>query len=221
MSDKNFDFEQHIAIIKPFLENVQKQRLATFFGLNPIAKKHGIVFIGDSITEGFSIHEMLDCKKAMYNRGVGGYKTENVLANLKHLVYDLEPERVFLLIGTNDLGEGNEPEEIVSRIEEIISSIQTTIPDIHIFVQSVYPVNNSEEANTLPVPMVGPRTNENIMNMNQSLRDSAQKLNFNYIDLYSKLLDEDGRLKVDFTFDGLHLNIKGYEIVSQEIDKFL
>lgn len=202
-------------------EFTKKEKLAAFAALNRNAPKGGIVFAGDSITEGFPIHEMLRSQKPMFNRGISGDTTRDVLAKLRHLVLDLEPESVFLLIGTNDLGQGEQPPEIVKRVEEIVSRVQAALTAVRLFVQSVYPVNRNETANTAPFPAVGPRTNEAIRRINAGLRDLASKSNFTYIDLYGKLTGIDGQLDPEYTYDGLHLTVQGYEVVKDELQPHL
>jgi hypothetical protein len=103
MSEKNIEV-QFAEIGNAFMEFMQKTRLASFKELNKRAQKGGVVFVGDSITEGFPIDEILQCNKPMYNRGINGDTSIGVLDKLKEEVFDLIPSKVFLLIGTNDLG---------------------------------------------------------------------------------------------------------------------
>ncbi|MDQ8735619.1 SGNH/GDSL hydrolase family protein [Paenibacillus sp. LHD-38] len=192
------------------------QRLANFVELNKSVEKGGILFIGDSITEGFPIHEMLKCGKAMYNRGIGGDKTQDVLNLMKDIVYDLEPAKVFLLIGTNDLGFDIKPPAIVERIKEIVTNIQQQLPETKLYLQSIYPVNQS-----YPASQAGLRNNHDIQRINVAIREIASKDQIAYIDLYPKLIDGEGLLHDEYTYDGLHLTIKGYEVVREEIQKYL
>jgi lysophospholipase L1-like esterase len=208
-------------IAQAFSEFTHKHRLASFTELNKFAQKGGVVFVGDSITEGFPIHEMLEYDKPMYNRGISGDTTSGVLIKLKDEIFELEPTKVFLLIGTNDLGQGKEPDEIVRRIEEICLYIKKSLPEVELYIESIYPVNRSEFVNLLPIPIVGIRTNDAIQLMNNAIREIAAKNNLTFIDFYSKLIDDAGQLRKDYSYDGLHLSIKGYEIVKEELQKYL
>ncbi|PAD28696.1 GDSL-type esterase/lipase family protein [Paenibacillus sp. 7523-1] len=125
---------------KQSADNNRKKRVATFKGVNRLAKKEGIVFIGDSIMEGFPLYEMYYGIKPIYNRGIAGDMNQGLLQNLQDIVYDLEPSRVILLIGINDLLENKV--RIVNRIEAICKEIKKKLPDTEILVQSIYPVNN-------------------------------------------------------------------------------
>jgi|HigsolmetaGSP11D_1036233.scaffolds.fasta_scaffold18964_2 lysophospholipase L1-like esterase len=206
---------------RKFLEFTIGERYRAFLELNRRAAKGGVVFVGDSITEGFNIHELLRSDKPMYNRGIGGDTTEGVLAKLQGAVLELAPSKVFLLIGTNDLEQGKKPEEIVRNIQEICSRIKAALPDTELYVESVYPVNPHDHANRGPFPAVGSRRNEDIRRINESLKDLSSSGSFTYIELYSKLMDEEMNLHVDYTYDGLHLSIRGYEVVSAELQPYL
>lgn len=208
-------------IFRSYMEFNINQRYTTFVELNKLAELGGVVFVGDSITEGFNIHELLKCDKPMYNRGIGGDTTDGVLAKLKAEVFDLNPNKVFLLIGTNDLGHGKQPEEIVRNIEELCSRIKRTLPETELYVESIYPVNGNDSANEGPFPAVGSRSNEDIQRINHAVRKLASSKHFFFIDLYSKLIDEEGQLDPAYTYDGIHLTTKGYEVVKAELQPYL
>lgn len=210
--------------VKEMLTQVQQmhrsQRLSLFVDLNKHVKPGSIVFIGDSITEGFPVNELLQCDSKMYNRGVGGDRTEDVLKLLEDVVYPLKPNKVFLLIGTNDLGYGSSPMEVVKNIQEITVSIKRNLPETALLVQSVYPVNRALDEKPA-AEMVGMRNNRDIQLINHLLREASLTERFTYIDMYSKLVDVAGLLHAEYTYDGLHLTVKGYEIVSDELQKYL
>jgi lysophospholipase L1-like esterase len=218
MANQITDMESFKKIGVVMFEFMRTSKVEAFAELNKSASKDGIVFVGDSITEGFPIQEMFPNSKNLYNRGISGENTRGVLDNLKHLVLDLEPAKVILLIGTNDLGNGEQPHEIVKRIEEISKKIKAVLPGVQLYLESIYPVNG-DVPNTFPFPVVGSRTNAAIQQINANLRDIASSLNVTFIDMYSKLVGEDGQLKNDYTYDGLHLSIKGYEIVTKQLQK--
>ncbi|WP_141504691.1 SGNH/GDSL hydrolase family protein [Paenibacillus luteus] len=199
---------------------MQERRLANYTQLNRLAHRNGVVFAGDSITEHFPVHELLVSEIPIYNRGISGYTTRGMLRNLRHLVLDLEPSQVFLLIGTNDLGEGDQHQEIVTRIADLCSAIRDGAPAASLTVLSVYPVNPHAEQN-MPFPVVGSRTNEEIIEMNEAISKFADQLHIQYLSLYDLLADENGWLQAAYTYDGLHLNVSGYEAVSAEIQKLL
>ena len=202
--------------MKKLGEFMRKMKLDNFIALNRHAELNGVVFAGDSITEGFPVHELLRSARPLYNRGIGGDTTRGILEHLRHLVLDLAPLQVFLLIGTNDLVEGEAPSDIVLRIREICLAIRKALPQTQLTLLSIYPVNKEAEPD-LPFPVVGVRTNEVIRLMNDEIRQMTVALGIDYLDLYARLSDEQGRLNKEYTTDGLHLSIAGYEQVKAEI----
>ncbi|MFF2482075.1 GDSL-type esterase/lipase family protein [Paenibacillus sp. NPDC058071] len=207
-----------LTISSRMLEKSKKNRLDAFSCLNTSSAKQGIVFIGDSITEQFPMSEMLQSNLVIYNRGIGGFTTSELLQNLQVMLYDLEPSKVFLMIGTNDLGRGSKPEQIALQIEKICAEIQEKLPQAELLVESVYPVN--EQAAVSPLGIEG-RSNEQIIVINERIQEICTRMKLTYIPVYAKLINEDGALEESFTTDGLHLNVRGYEIVRQALSPFI
>ena len=69
--------------------------------------------------------------------------------------------------------------------------------------------------------MVGKRTNEDILSLNKKIKSLAKKEKVNYINVYDKLLDEEGSLNLDYTTDGLHINDTGYDVITGIINNYL
>lgn len=199
---------------------LKARKLADYIELNRHAEPGGIVFAGDSITEGFPVHELLRSGKRLYNRGIGGDTTTGLLHNIRHLILDLQPAQLFLMIGTNDLGEGESPEAIAARIRDICETVRQRLPETEIVLLSLYPVNRNAEPD-LPFPVVGSRTGEAIIEINERLRQIAGELELDYADIHALLTDETGKLEASYTYDGLHLHARGYEVVRTDIQRRL
>ncbi|MDP9697645.1 hypothetical protein J2T16_000542 [Paenibacillus intestini] len=152
-----------------FVSAAKKNRLDSFRRLNPHATKKGISFIGDSITEGFPIHEMYSGEMPVYNRGVGGDTTSELLQKLRETVYELEPSIVVLLIGVNDLAFSSDVNEISGRIKQICQAIMASQPDIRLIVQSVYPINPMYDPRVTQF-ILGSRTNVSILELNKRIQ---------------------------------------------------
>ena len=206
--------------MKPLGDFLKARKLADYCELNRHVQPGGIVFAGDSITEGFPVHELLRASKRLYNRGIGGDTTIGLLHNIQQLILDLQPAQLFLMIGTNDLGEGEPPESIATRIREICQTVQERLPETAVVLLSIYPVNRNAEPD-LPFPVVGHRTNEAIVKINQLLVQIASELNLVYANIHDLLTNEQGRLETSYTYDGLHLNARGYEVVKTDIQSRL
>jgi len=218
MSDFTKRYQQLRSKMFGFKHRAMKEK---FGMLNTRAEKGGVVFVGDSITEEFPLHELLTSELPIYNRGISGDKTTGVFNKLKEEVFDLEPKKVFLLVGTNDLGEPKPYEEVAEGIRKIVIAIKEKLPNVELYLQSIFPVNEPDFADVVPRPTVGYRKNDQIRLTNQEIEKIAKEVNATYIDLYPKLANEKGRLHPDYSYDGLHLSAKGYFVVADELQKYL
>ena len=91
------------------MEKEQRTRLEQCKRLNTCARKGQIVFAGSSLMEFFPVNELQQSpgiNVCVYNRGVSGYISEQLLAHMQDLILDLEPSKLFINIGTNDIGRG-------------------------------------------------------------------------------------------------------------------
>ena len=173
------------------------------------------LFLGDSITYFYDLDKYYEGLPVV-NSGIGGNTTEDILDDMNSRVYKYNPTKVFLLIGTNDLIHDKSVDDIVSNIEEIISEIKNNRPQAEIYVESVYPVNDN-----LDEDMVDVRENDDIMKINDKIKKYCDDNNYTYINMYDKLLDDDGNFNEEYSDDGLHPNDRGYEVITKEIKKYL
>ena len=173
------------------------------------------LFLGDSITDFYDLDKYYEGLPVV-NSGISGNTTEDILSNMDSRVYNYNPSKVFLLIGTNDLLRDKSVEEITENIEIIVNNIRKNEPQTEIYIESIYPVNYE-----LDKSMVGDRSNEDIKQINENLKKYCQKNDCTYIDTYNILIDEDGNFSEEYTDDGLHPNDKGYEVITEELKKYL
>jgi lysophospholipase L1-like esterase len=167
------------------------------------AQTNRVVFVGDSITYGCNWAATLG-NSNIVNQGVCGDTTRDILARLES-VADPQARAYFIMAGINDLSRGIPSDETVSNIRKIIRALEQTSPDSDIVLQSILPVNSWMR----PFPFETSR----VKNVNEELRRIADaKTRVAFLDLYPSFLDDNGRLKSDFTYDGLHLSAAGYEV---------
>jgi lysophospholipase L1-like esterase len=162
------------------------------------------VFLGNSITEGGNWRKLLK-DSTVINRGISGDNTFGVLARMDEII-KLKPARVFILIGTNDLSKRIPDEVVIENIFAIVSKLKAGSPKTKIFVQSILPVNDTVEK--FPQQF---NNASHILTINDQLSRYSERLRYTYIDLYGKFVDDQGKLKASYTFDGLHLNAAGYQ----------
>lgn len=179
--------------------------------------KGGIVFFGDSITEMYDFDRYFP-EYGIINRGISGDYTEHLLSRVQSSVIDIAPSVVFFLAGANDIGRGIPLNDTLANYSAILDAITTALPDCQIVMQSVYPVNAMDSL--LSQFAVGKRTNAKITEMNARLATLSVEKGCTYIDMYPSLVKDDV-LNPEYTIEGLHLNTKGYDVVSNILSPYL
>ena len=201
-----------------------EMKVHNFMCLNKFVKKGEIVFTGSSLCELFPINEMLqnvEPRIRVYNRGIGGFVTDELLTNLAVCVLDLAPRMLFLNIGTNDLSDASRPMvQIMGTYRAILEKVLQAFPDVQIYLLAYYPIN--EEAATPEMkPCLRVRTNEKIAQANAEVQKLAKSLHLHYIDVNAPLKDEQGRLRAEFTYEGMHIRPEGYRTIYPAIKEIL
>lgn len=205
----------------------QQDKLERFRILNQNAKKGEILFTGSSLMEQFPVNELLMTRgmpQVVYNRGIGGFTTEDMLRNMEEMVFALKPRKIFINIGTNDIGsQGYRLEKLMENYGKIITQIRERLPEAEIYMMAYYPVNETDK---LPEgewakTMFLTRTNENISIANKAVEELAGRMGCHFINVNQGLTDEVGKLKKEFTVEGIHMYANGYEVVLENMRPFL
>ena len=177
------------------------QKLSMFEQM-PTPEK-AIVWLGDSITDGGEWSEMFPDFNTM-NRGISSDNTFGVLNRLYEVI-KRKPDRIFLLIGINDIARGIPNEVIIGNYRKIVDRILQQSPTTKLFVQSLLPTNNK---------FTQFKNHQNktslILAVNNELKQMCEDKKITYINLYDAFIDGNGRLSEQFTNDGLHLTGAGY-----------
>lgn len=173
------------------------------FRADPVTK-NDIVFLGNSITARIDWAKLLNDPRAK-NRGISGDITFGVLERLDEVLTG-KPQKIFILIGINDISR-NIPDSIIIRnYKLIIARITVASPSTRIYFQTLLPVNSSFKK--FPNHY---HKDEHILVLNNAIRKLAGK-KVSVIDLYPRFLNTDKKLKVEYSIDGLHLNAVGYQV---------
>jgi lysophospholipase L1-like esterase len=201
-------FKQH------WIDNVKMYREQNKKGY----PEKNVVLLGDSITEGFKVDKYFPDRHVL-NRGIGADIIGNKLPDSDHRgilrrmdesVFDCNPSDVFLLIGINDLGMGHKPDDIEGGDREILDQIKKKAPNVHVHIESLLPTRGNYA-----------KHNANVNDINIRLQKMAQEYGYDYVDLHSKMIDDKGELKEEFTPEGLHLKEGAYKVWKAEIDRIL
>lgn len=209
--------------LNPNLVEFQENLLAEYDERNKNVIKNQILFVGSSIMELFPIEKWEEENKVkfdkyIYNRAVRATTTAFLLEHLNTQIFDLVPSKIFINIGTNDIGFQVDDETFHSNYEKIIRQIQEKLPETEIYVLKYYPVNNVDFPSD---DFMSTRTNELFDAASEKNRQTAEKLNVNFIDVSAGLADENGNLKKEFTFDGAHIMPNGCEIILSNLTAYL
>lgn len=204
-----------VQLLDQWLLNEQEQIRKKYQDLNCISiKDPDVLFLGDSIVEYFPLHELFKTSKTLINRGIRGYRSDLLLEHLESLLFGQAVDKVFLLIGTNDIGKEIPQQETVKNVESIIQAIARNYPLVEICLLSVLPVNESPTYKK----RVHLRGNRKIQSLNHAYQELASVyMNVTFVNVYDDLLDETGQLKEAFTTDGLHLTVAGYQVLAERI----
>ena len=179
--------------------------------------KRRVVFMGDSITEGWSgLCASFFSNRSYINRGIGGQTTPQMLIRFKPDVIDLKPYAVVILAGTNDIAGNTGPSNVKMITDNIFSmSHIATSYGVKVVLSSILPVYKYEWAKEIIDP---PST---IVAVNNRLKEHADSNGMEYLDYYSSMVDDRPGLKNEYSPDGVHPNKKGYEVMSELAEKAL
>jgi lysophospholipase L1-like esterase len=162
-----------------------------------------IIFLGNSLTANTDWAELLGLAN-LKNRGISGDITFGVLERLDEII-EGKPEKVFILIGINDISRNIPDSLILMNHKKMVSRIKAGSPLTKIYLQTLLPTNNTFDKFKNHY-----NKEQHILGVNEALKKLAVIEKVTLIDLYPHFLDSNKRLDEKYTIDGLHLNVLGY-----------
>ncbi len=196
-----------------------------------------VVFMGDSITDGWRLAEAFPGKPYV-NRGISGQTTAQMLVRMYPDVIALKPAAVVFLAGTNDIARNNGPQTIEMIEQNFMAMTELAqLHNIKVILCALTPISDNPAP---PAPAAGaaagqgaagrgagapPRRKQSeqrppadILKLNAWLKDYAAKINASYVDYYAATVDANGEFRSGYTNDGLHPNARGYELMAPVVD---
>jgi len=177
-------------------------------------EKAQVIFIGDSITQGWEgdgkeVWAKYYAPRHAVNLGIGGDRTQHVLWRLDNGNIDgLKPKAAVLMIGTNNSNaEDNTPGQIAEGVAAIVKKLREKLPGTKIMLVAIFPRSENLSAQRGKLAMI-----------NQVIRKQADEKNVFWVDFGHRFLAEDGTMPRSLMPDYLHLSKKGYEIWAEAIE---
>lgn len=175
-------------------------KVSAFTEENKTASNIDVVFLGDSLTEGYDLSTYYPQFKTL-NRGIGGDTTLGLEKRLKVSVYDVQPKVAVMLIG------GNNIYNMFDNYEQILQGFRTNIPNTKIVLLSLSPMGNDYA-----------KKNPTATYNNARIKALALKYGYTFIDIFTPLFDvETNEIYKSFTVEGLHFTAQGYETITRTV----
>lgn len=178
---------------------------------DPAEGEKRVVFIGNSITEGWvNIRPDFFKSNGYIGRGIGGQTSPQLLSRFRQDVVNLKPVAVVINIGTNDIAENTGKYDANFTLDNIKSMAELADANgIKVILSSVTPAGEypwRKEIKNVP---------DKITALNANIEAYAKAKGFAYIDYFSLMKDENRALISSFGTDGVHPNEKGYVVMEK------
>lgn len=174
-----------------------------------------VVFMGDSITEFWNNYNKTFFKNNFINRGISGQTTSQMLLRFRQDVIDLKPSKVVILAGINDIAQNTGPISISEIMGNLISMFELAQANaIKVILCSVLPANYFTWNHKI-------QPADKVIELNDLIQKYASAQQIDYVDYYSKMVDNDKGLQIAFGDDGVHPNAEGYKVMETILAPFL
>jgi acyl-CoA thioesterase-1 len=204
VSDWKKAHEEQLKVDWPWLAKFKEADLAL---PQPAAVENRVVFMGDSITEGWHLDASFPGKPYI-NRGISGQTSPQMVLRFRQDVIALQPKVVVILAGTNDIA-GNTGPMTPEQTEDNLASMADLAAANHIRVVlcSVTPAFDFPwQPGLTPAPKV--------LALNAWIEAYAAQKGYVYVDFHSALKDERNGLPHALSSDGVHPLPSGYAIMA-------
>jgi lysophospholipase L1-like esterase len=184
----------------------------------PAAGEARVVFMGDSITDGWQqprYGNFFSSGKPYVDRGISGQTTPQMLIRFRPDVIDLNPKVVVILAGTNDIA-GNTGSMTNEDIQNNLASMSELAHahKIRVVFASITPVSGYHVGTgAAAIPQTTRRPMSRIQAINDWVKSYAAAHDDVYLDYFSAMVDQSGVMQAELTEDDLHPNAKGYAIM--------
>lgn len=180
----------------------------------PVEGEKRVVFMGNSITEGWkNTHPNFFTQNPYVNRGIGGQTTPQMLIRFRQDVVDLKPHTVVILAGTNDIAGNTGPSTLKMIMDNLKSMAEIADANgIKVILCSVLPAKQypwKPEVNA-PIQIIG---------LNKMIKEYCEQTKFTYLDYYTAMVSPDNAMRPEYTTDGVHVTSLGYDLMEKMVQE--
>jgi lysophospholipase L1-like esterase len=181
---------------------------------DPAPGEKRVVFMGNSITEGWLLQDPSFFQKRPYiNRGISGQTTHQMLVRFRQDVIDLKPAVVVILAGTNDIAQNMGPTTLEAIMDNIISMAELAKHHkIEVVLCAVLP---AYDYNWRP----GLEPAEKITGLNRLIERYCEESKIVFVDYHTPMADDRKGLKYEYGEDGVHPNRNGYKVMEPLVEE--
>jgi len=200
----------HAQQLPPFYDEIQQFKKLDSAHFPP---QNAILFVGSSSFQKWHNVQSYFPNDTIINRGFGGSELTDAIRYANDIIIPYHPRQIVIYSGENDLAylDSITPEIVLSRFKKLFNLIRSSMPGVPVIYVSIKPSPSRQKlmpemltANTL---------------IKQFLHSKKKTV---FIDVYHKMLDENGKPMQDiFLDDNLHMNAKGYHIWQKAIEPYL
>lgn len=175
-----------------------------------------IVLMGDSITEFWKVNDGYFFKSNnLIDRGISGQTTPQILLRFRQDVIELNPSKVVILAGINDIAENTGPISLEAVFGNIVSMVELAKANkIKVVLCAVLPSNKFYWN-----PKIEPA--DKVIALNKMIKTYALKNKIPFVDYFSEMVDNEKGLDKKYGDDGVHPNLNGYKLMETLLLKVL
>lgn len=201
----------------PYYDDPGKTALTTDYAYEQVDKSYfdDALFVGDSRIEGMCLYSGLDNADFGYKEGLTVYDlmtaelydSKNSLATLMETLSKKSYGKIFMMIGINELGKKT-TQDYALQYKANLEQIRTLQPNAKIFIMGIMNVSSEySESNDV-------FNNDNINSKNVAIAGLANGMDAFYFDINPIISDEQGGIKEEYTWDGIHLKAQYYNLIT-------
>ena len=185
------------------------------------SNENGIVFFGDSIIEYFDLQTHLKSTCSMYNCGIAGASTSILKNYIDEAVLKYRPQQVFIMAGTNDLGntEMASPRDIAMNMKEISEIIHYNLPECQIVLCS--PIPCVESIHGYQTLKMGLRSHDVLKMIEKEYKRIIPYDYVTIVNIFDCLCLENGETDQSYYIDGLHIDERGYSKIAEVLQSYI